>query len=168
MYDLPDLLFVEHDLNSVLLNNRLDTGKYVDSLLEDKFKINSDEQIIEHVYSKYEVMNLKLHEETKEMEQSECLINVGGDGHRYFFDENDSPTIKGIRYAVTIRYSGDSGLWNCVPNERTFNPPRANVHQDRNDKDSGSIEIVILKPLSERGGAQAIKSEIDDTISNIK
>ena len=58
--DLPELLFYEYDIRDFLEDNLRKAKEYIDKLPENDFLNADDEKIIEHVYSKFEVVPIEL------------------------------------------------------------------------------------------------------------
>lgn len=167
MRDLPELLFHEYDLHSVLESNSHKARRYVDDIEEQKFINSDDSEIVEHVYSKFQVMPIDLHEDEKEMDTTETKVDVSRDWNRAIFDRGKPAMIAGTKLTVSIPFTGDANLWKCRPSSFNLNPPRANVHKARGNEEAGHIEI-IMHSASDAIDEAGIKQEIDNTISNIR
>src|SRR5712692_5177905 len=113
MRDLPDLLFYEYDLHGILQNNLQRARQDVDGIPEKDFLYANDEQIVEHVFSKVQVMPLELHEDAMEMDTQETQIDVSHDPHRVVFHRDRPCLIPGVKVMVSIPFSGDPMLWKC-------------------------------------------------------
>jgi len=167
MRDLPELLFHELDLRRVLEGNLLNAQKYVDGMSEKEFLNADDQNIVEHVFSKFQVLPIELHEDAKEMDPQETKLDVRRDWNRAISDRNSPTMVPGVKVVLTIPFSGDPTLWKCQPSSYTLNPPRANIIEDRRNDEAGHIEI-ILESASDAIDEGRFKQEIDSTISNIK
>jgi hypothetical protein len=168
MRDLPDLLFHEYDLHGTLQNNLQRARQEVDGIPEKDFLHANDEQIVEHVFSKVQVMPLELHEDAMEMDTQETQIDVSHDPHRVVFHRNRPCLIPGVKVMVSIPFSGDPLLWKCQPNPFALNPPRANIRAGRGNNGGGQIELVSTSPSDAVSDGSTLKHEIDKTVSSIR
>jgi len=78
-----NLLFYGNDLSQVLQANLEGAKNDVDQIPEDQFINSSDEDIVEHVYSRREVIPIELHEDRKVMETQETKVDVRHDFNRF-------------------------------------------------------------------------------------
>ena len=167
--DLPELLFHEYHIRDVLEGNLREAKEYIDYLPEKDFLNADDENIVEHVYSKFEVMSLELQEDAMEQEIQETQIDVSQDQMRFIRDRSRPYPIAGGKVTVTIPYIGDSTLWKCRPEEFNLNPPLANIYKGRGNAEAGHIKIVFKVPSDSIDNERTkIKEELDDILSNIR
>jgi hypothetical protein len=160
-------LFYEHDLFEVLQAN-LEGGKAdVDQIPESQFRDSSDADIVEHVYSKREVIPLELHEDQKEMDTQETQVDARHDLNRAIFDMSTPCMIPGMRITVIVPFSGDANLWRCRPSTYTLNPPRGCVRTSR-DNGGGYLEIVLERPSDSLGDGGEIKREFEGRLSSFR
>lgn len=167
MKDLPNLLFHKGDLHQTLQGNFELAKKEVNALSEQQFLAASDDEIVEHVFSKREVMPLALREDRMQHETRETEVDVRHDFQRAVFDPSRPCLVAGTHVTVSVPFEGDAWLWTCQPDRYTLNPPRAHVRTGHNDS-GGHIEIVCEYPSDAIGDGTSIKREIDRTLANIK
>lgn len=167
MRGLPDLLFYESDLSQALRGNLEQAKEDIDSISEKQFLHASNDEIVEHVFSKREVVPLTLHEDHKQMETHETKIDVRNDPRRGEFDSSRPCMAEGVRVTVSVPFDGDARLWKCQPSRFTANPPRAHVRAGRGDN-GGHVEVVWECPSDSIGDGTAIKHELDSTLNSIK
>jgi len=167
MIGRENLLFYGNDLSQVLQANLKGAKNDVDQIPEDQFIHSSDEDIVEHVYSRREVIPIELHEDRKVMETQETKVDVRHDFNRAIFDKSKPCMVAGLRITVTVPFSGDANLWRCQPSTYTLNPPRGNIRAKHNDE-GGYLEIVLERPSDTLGAGEEIKREIESTLSNIR
>jgi len=162
-----NLLFHGKDLSRILEANFEGAKNDVDQIPENQFRHSSDEDIVEYVYSKREVIPIELHEDLKEMNQQETKVDVRYDFNRAISDKSKPFMVPGLRITVIIPFSGDASLWRYQPNPFTLNPPRGNIRATHNDE-GGYLEIVSERPSDALGAGEEIKREIESTLSNIR
>ena len=167
MREHSHLLFYGNDLSAVLRANLESAKSDVDQIPETQFIHSSDSDIVEHVYSKREVIPLELHEDQKEMETQETQVDVRHDFNRAVFDKSRPCMIAGLRITVIVPFSGDANLWRCRPSTYTLNPPRGQVRASRNNN-GGHLEIVMERPSDSLGDGGEIKREIENTLRSIQ
>jgi hypothetical protein len=167
MRERSALLFYGNDLSAVLRANLEGSKNDVDQIPETQFIHSSDGDIVEHVYSRREVIPLEIHEDQKEMETQETQVDVRHDFNRAIFDKSRPFMIAGMRITVIVPFSGDANLWRCQPSTFTLNPPRGHVRASR-DNNGGHLEIALERPSDSLGDGGEIKHEIEDTIRSIQ
>ncbi|GIW81687.1 MAG: hypothetical protein KatS3mg105_3494 [Gemmatales bacterium] len=166
MRDLPDSLFSEQNLRGTLENNLKRARQEVGSIAEVQFVASSDDEIVEHVYSKCEVLPLELHEGRMEMATEESKIDVRHDPLRVVFDRSRPALVPAVKVRVTVPFSGHATLWKCQPSRFGLNPPRVHVRSHPGDE-SGEIELVQSRPADNVSGDE-LKREIENTLSSIR
>jgi len=167
MRERSDLLFYGNDLSAVLRANLEGAKSDVDQIPETQFIRSSDGDIVEHVYSKREVIPLELHEDQKEMDTQETQVDVRHDFNRAVFDKSRPCMIAGLRITVIVPFSGDANLWRCQPSTFTLNPPRGQVRASR-DSNGGRLEVVLERPSDSLGDGGEIKREIENTLRSVQ
>ncbi len=167
MRERTDLLFYGHDLSDVLRANLEGAKTDLDQIPETQFIQSSDSDIVEHVYSKREVIPLELYEDQKEMEIQETQVDVRHDFNRAIFDKSRPCMIAGLRITVIVPFSGDANLWRYRPSAFTLNPPRGQVRVSR-DINIGHLEIVLERPSDSLGDGGEIKREVESTLRSVQ
>ena len=125
-------MFSTTDITSIFARNyKLVTGM-VDVIEENQFLHSSDDEIVEHIYSKLSYLPLKLHlpgtQERKE-------IKIGPKG-----GEQD-----GIQIVNTIKFTGSPGLWELRPTELSGSRPRGVVKIAGRNVEGGTLDLVFTK-----------------------
>lgn len=163
---MANLLFNELDLYRVLQANISKSVEAVNGINEDRFKGASDVDLIEHVYTQYEVEALELLEDRKVVEIQESNVDVRYDNSRMVYDKSMPCMVHSTKVIVTVPYTGERELWKCQPSTFSLNPPRAEVQSNSNG--GGTVNIVVESPSDSVGDGQAINRDIENTISNIR
>lgn len=167
MRERPGLLFYGNDLSDVLRANLERAKSDVDQIPESQFIHSSDGDIVEHVYSKREVVPIELHEDQKELDTQETQVDVRHDFNRAILDKSRPCMIAGVRITVSVPFFGDANLWRCQPSTFTLNPPRGHVRASH-DNNGGYLEIVLERPSDSLGDGGEIKQQIEGTLSSIR
>jgi len=162
-----EVLFCSNDLSDTLSANLEQAKKDVDQISEGRFLHSGDEEIIEHVFSKREVIPLTLHEDRTSVDRQETQVDVRHDRMRIVLDANRPCLVHGVRITVTVSFEGDPTLWHCRPNEFNLNPPSAYVSATQGEC-GGHIEIILEYPSDKAGDAEAIKKTIERILANIR
>jgi hypothetical protein len=167
MRELSPLLFHVDSLDDFIQQNAAQAIRAVDRIPEQQFTNSSTDNIVDYIFSQFEIIPLDLHEDRKEMETAEVQVDVTGDPSRCFLDETGPHYVRGIRVTVTIPFSGQSSLWKYRTNTFNWNPPRANIRTVGNNEEGGVLEIVIEKPIDVVGDGSNLKDEVNQTLGNI-
>jgi hypothetical protein len=167
MRERSDLLFCGTALSDVLRANLERAKSDVDQIPESQFTHSSDSEIVEHVYSKCQVVPIELHDDQKEMDIQETQVDVRHDFNRVIFDKSRPCMVAGVRITVSVPFSGDATLWRCQPSTFTLNPPRGHVRASHNNN-GGYLEIVLERPSDSLGDDEEIKREIEGILNCIR
>ena len=81
----------------------------------DVFEANSNEQIVNHVCSKYPLISLALNEDAKDVKFAETQIDASGDPGRIFFGNYEQFLVDGYKVTWTIPVSGSEELFYTQP-----------------------------------------------------
>ncbi len=160
MISTDNKLFHELDLRNVLRKHFSNAQKEVDKITKDYFQSNSDEQIIQHIYSEMEILPLEIHPESGEItEPLESKIQK-----RVSFE--DVIFVKGIELEYFLPYSGESDLWRFQPSTFNVNPPSGYIFPDRINDLIGIVKIKFFYPDSEFK-PEIVNTEIDKAVEKI-
>ena len=153
-------LFSDRDSSDVFRGHLIDAQKEVDKITKGLFESNSDEQIVQHIYSKMEISPLEIRPDASEItEPLESKIQKRG---RF----QDVIYVKGVELEYSLPYSGESNLWTYRPSTYTYNPPNGSIHPDRINDLIGIVKIKIFFPDSEFK-PENVKAEIDNAVKKI-
>jgi hypothetical protein len=160
-----NLLFYKGDLNETLRNHIATITYKVDNIPKNQLLATPEDDLVDYIYSEFEVIPITLHEDAKEMEQHEINIDVSGYPDRNFFREEGPIYVPGVRIVVSIPYSGYHVLWNLRPNRGQTVFPRADVRQP-DQSGIGQLDIVIEQPTDEP--PDNIKQHLESELETIK
>ena len=166
MSDRPNLLFSELDLRAVLEDVNKRAAEEVDKIPEAQFRQSSDDEVVAHVKSKYEVTPLELHENRMTMETRETEVDVRYDRMRAVFDRDRPCMIPAVGVTIEIPFTGDPALWKCQPSTYSLNPPRAHVRSQGNNE-CGHLVFSFTQPADSVQGDK-MKKEIDGMLHQIR
>lgn len=153
-------LFSDQDLRMMFREQLANAQIEVDKITKGLFQTNSDEQIVQHLYSKMEILPLEVHPESGEItEHQETKVQDVNVYHAAVF-------VKGVELEYSLSYSGKSKLWRFKPSTFTFNPPRGYVNPDRINDQTGIIKIKFGYPDYEFK-PENVKVEIEKAIGDI-
>ena len=159
-------LFSRDDLYSIFQSNLKEATTSINNIPENQYLNSSDEEIIDHVYSKREFTPLEIHEDRKEMATKEIQLDIRNDSTRAIFDRSRPFMTEGIQITVSIPFSGEALLWQCRPSSYFSLFPRAWVHPNP-DGYGGNIELMIERATDSLSDGNVIKQDIQKNIGLI-
>lgn len=159
-------LFSDYSLRESLDNIGGKASNHVNSIDESQFMESTDESLIAHVYSQYEVTPITLYEDRMTVDQHEVEADVSHDFRRAGGRRGQRVVVPGTRFIVEVPYVGDAKLWQCAPSTRSMAPPRAVVSSSADG--GGFIKIIVEEPTDSLGDGERIKKDIDKTIQDIR
>ncbi len=135
--------------------------KEVDGISRDQFLNNSDEQIVDHVFSKMAIAPLVIYRDQMRLTdpqetRKERRGRVG-----------DLISISAIQTDLIIPYSGDSGLWKLQPSTYTYNPPRGDYSPQRGNDQVGTLRFKMEFPQGEYT-SDAINQEVERNLKSVE
>lgn len=133
----------------------------VDGLSKDQFLVNSDEQIIEHVYYKMVIAPLVIHRDQMTLTEPQESKTEQRDPF------GDSIIIPVIRTDLTIPYSGESNLWKMRPSTFKFIFPRGDYSPLRGNDQAGTLRFKMEFTQREYT-SDAINQEIEENLKSIE
>ena len=157
-----NLLFNQATLSDALRAQLAAVTKEVDGISKDQFLVNSDDQIIEHVYSKMAIAPLVIHRDQMSLtEPQEARTERIGP---YFGRRYEAHV---IRTSLSIPYTGESDLWKMEPSTSTFNPPRGDYSPQRGNDQAGTLRFKMEFTQGEYT-SDAINQEVERNLKSIE
>lgn len=145
--------FIESKINAAV--------GYVKSLQSDTFETNSDEQIIEHVCSKYPIQPLDIREDEKDASFNEVSVDAWNYPNRLLFDHSPKPfPIPGYRVTWSIPVGGTLQLFQMQPNTRLMVTIPGTVTQDK--------LLLTCELPADSADEQKIQAELNGQLSRVK
>ncbi len=136
----PTPLFFASDLADRLRLRQDTICLAVDDVPEEQFLISSDQEIVDHIVSKFSIQPLALQEDAITMDQSETRVDVSGNPMRFIPPDRDGPfLVSGTRVDLNIPFIGEDWLLHCRTSAGSTSFPRARVN-------GGALRISISLP----------------------
>jgi len=126
----------------------------------DVFEANSDEQICDHVCSKYPLTPLALIEDAKTTQFSEEKIDISSDPSRVFFGGYERFLVDGYKTSWSIPVSGTMELFDTQPSTYTLSRVSGRVYRDN--------LILTAEIPAESGDERKITSSLQAQLDNVK
>ena len=167
IFDSRVPLFSQYDLSSVFHTNIEQANKDVESITREQFVNSSDNELIEHVFSKREIIPLELYTDQQVLDHNETQIDIRNHPGRDVRDRSRPFLIPGIYIKVTIPFTGDPELWKCRPSQWKTTFPFATIRRTGNEE-RGEIEITLTRTSDSLGDGSDIKQEVEGTIGEIE
>lgn len=157
-----NILFYRNSLSDILRAQIVLVTKEVDSISTDQFIANSNEQIIDHVFSKMAITPLILFRDQMSLsEPVEATAKRRDPFERGFFE------VHVIRAVLSIPYSGESDLWKMQPSSFTTTFPRGDYSSQRGNDQAGILQFTLEFTQAEYK-SEAIQNEIDRNLELIE
>jgi hypothetical protein len=140
------------------LVNNIDV--YLDAISIDQFSVNSDDQIAEFIFSKMELVPLKINRDNAFISKPKET--------KYIQKDPLDREIKnsGVSIEYSLPYSGTSNLWRMRPSRFGLNFPKGEfIPKDGNDQ-IGVVRFEMQFPIDDYR-AENVKEEIDKNLQNI-
>lgn len=147
-----DCLFCNNDLHDVLGGNAQSAIQAVEKIAAEQFERATDEELVEHIYSSYEVAPIEIFPDEMEMDQAETPVDVSRDRMRGRSRRSGgSLMVPGLRVTVSFPFYGDTALWRCSPSSYPSSPPRAKIRHDHRNEEMGFVDIIVTQPSDSIG-----------------
>lgn len=125
------LLFYKNDLESELHDRQQQANHAVNDIPEQQFQISTDQELVEHIVTRFTVSPLVLQEDAMTMNQTETQVDVSSDSWRMFLRQQDGPYfIPGTRVDVNVPFTGEEWIFESRTNPWSSNFPRAEVRKN--------------------------------------
>lgn len=155
-----NLLFNKATLSDALRAQLAVVTKEVDGISKDQFLVNSDDQIIDHVYSKMVIAPLVIYRYQMSLTEPQENRTERRDPF------GDLIRLPVIRTDLTIPYSGESDLWKMQPSTFTYNPPRGDHSPQRGNDQAGTLRFKMEFTQGEYT-SDAINQEVERNLKSI-
>ncbi len=155
---MPDLLFCNADLGSVLTSQEQTLSKEVGTLGEERVLNSSPEDLCDYFVEKYQIDAIEIDESGIQADYGDAQVDVT---HRFeyaVFDRSSPTYVTGTRITFYVPFSGDPQLFKCRPSTFNLNPPRGNVRGD---------EIVFIYDRTTQDTPN-IRNEFERDRKNVK
>jgi len=135
--------------------------KEVDAISKEKLLANSNEEVIEYIFTKTSITPIEIFPEQKVItEPAERKITT-----KNIFD--DVIQVAGVEVILSIPYIGESDLWDMTPSSFRSPPPRGHVARNYQDDQEGKI-IIDFRYTQNEFQADKVNKEISQTIFEIQ
>ena len=157
-------LFCKELLSTVLDGMFRTIPSKVDSIPKEQFLAATDDALIEHLTPGLSLLPITLHEDRREMEESEAMVDItdypGRDTRG-----GQLTKIKGIRIDISVPFTGGSGLWELAPDQRILRNPRGYI-VTLNSHLEGTLHVIKEQPNDVP--MERLKPEIESEFSFIR
>ncbi len=128
-------------------------SNYIHNLPEEQFTASSDEQIIEHVISKYEIEPIEIYEDRMVAEPKEGAMEC--------LDYGVLKVIDAVHFYVELPFTGNMNLWNLCPSTWRTTFPKGSI---KPGKEASILEMCFPAHLNENPGVinKKIKGSLED------
>lgn len=164
----PIVLFNDGDLSQELENNTLKVSQNVDTILENKFSIMSDDAIIDELEKSMRIDPIELKESERVMKKDKNKIDVSKDRNRGIINRNIPFYIPSIVIKISIPFKGDPKLWILRPNLWKSTFPRGIIKNEYdNFGDMGGILELVFEQAEDIFSEKRIKESYDNIMEEI-
>lgn len=124
------------------------------------FEANSQEQVIDHIMSSYDLTPLKLLVDSKTQDIVETKIDVTGNGAYIQAFDNGPISVPGYKILVTVPFSGSASLFNVSPTQMRLTYDDAEI--------LGNELTFALEFTESNATADGIKTAVDGKVLAIQ
>jgi hypothetical protein len=160
MIGSDNLLFIQQSLHNVLQGQSARGEDCVQSISNEQFISNTNEQITAYVFSKLEILPLTIYRDraVRSVPREITVQHIGVLNQIIFVD--------GVEIELLIPYSGESDLWKYQPSTFDFNPPRGIAIADRSNDQIGILKIK-LGYTHDEFKSDAVNKEIEGVFKSL-
>jgi hypothetical protein len=157
-----NFLFSQAALRDALSAQLAAVTKEVDGISKEQFLANSDDQIIDHIFSKMVIVPLVIYRdqmsltEPQEVRTERVEPNFGRRFEAHV-----------IRISLSIPYTGESNFWKMQPSTFNFNPPRGEYSPQRGNDQIGTLRFNMEFTQKEYT-SEVIHDEIERNLHSIE
>lgn len=166
---MDDLLFYNErriDLSGVLRHQTEKMKEDIADTPATRMNGGTDEELIEHFISKYELEPLHIHEDQAEADHKETKVDVSHDHFRRFIPDGSGPVmVKGDAISIRVPFTGDPELFKYTPSTRNYNPPRGRVNASGGL--GGTVTLSLALP-SDTGDSDRFNRWIKEQLDGLK
>ena len=130
--------------------------KDIEDLPENQLLASSDDEIIDHIFSKYEIIPLQIFENEMSSESNDIKVRYRDDNREY----------DGIKFRVELPFTGDSQLWHLRPSTYVSNFPEGSVVCKCNREGMGILVFDIGVELNQN--IDASNKQVEGNLKYIK
>ena len=155
---MPELLFRNSDLSSVLSGQEQVLSQEIGSLAEAQVLNSSLEDLSDHFVEKYWIAPIEIDESGIQADYDDAQVDVS---HRFeyaVFDRSRPTYVTGTRITFYVPFSGDPQLFKCRPSTHHLSPPRATIR--------GNELLFVYDRTTQE--AQNIRNEFERDIKIVK
>jgi len=152
---MSDYLFHKFQLVDHFRNISLIINEEVERMPEAQFQNTTDEEIKEYVTSKHQIVPLEIYEDDIKAEKHEVKIR--------YKDYEREILVDGLRFEITIPYTGDNILWEMKPSTWRLTFPEGSIEYEEN---RGLLKIHIESPID--SASERFNLLLDKNLDNIK
>jgi len=132
------------------------------TLGSEVFEANSDEDIVDHIVSKYPIKKLELYEDQKEARFDEVSVDAWNYPNRMLFDDSKRPfPIPGYRLSWKIPTEGSEELFHLEPNQSIMNTIVGEI-------DDRGLLVVSTEQPADTANEQSLETTLSNQVSTIR
>jgi hypothetical protein len=157
-----NLLFNQATLSDALRAQLAAVTKEVDGISKDQFLANSDDQIIDHIYTKMAIAPLVIYRDQMCLTEPQEARTERVDpyiGRRY--------EAHVIRISLSIPYTGESDLWKMQPSTYPSNLPKGDYSSQRGNDQVGTLQFKMEYTQAEYT-SDAVNQEVERNLKSIE
>lgn len=131
------------------------------ALTTDTFEANSDEQIIDHIVSKYPIVPIEIKVDEKSVDLKEDKIDARNLPNRMIFDESRPVYIDSYTVTWSIPVTGTPDLFELQPSTYVMNTVRGEISHD------GNLTLTTNQP-ADTSDENAIENDLNAQLATIQ
>lgn len=163
--DLNGALFAKSSIFDLLEHRKRQALEAIGTLSANQVMEASDERLLEHFTQKFDLDPLTLYLDRSEKRVEETTVETR-DSFRYDIPRGSSLNIPGVRLAIRIPFSGDSGLWEITPSMYSMNPPRGDISSP--GRDGIGYLTLVVSSSQHQADAATLETELNAKLLSVQ
>ncbi len=156
-----DTLFDKNTLSDKLHERKESALKEAGSITENQVLNNSEEQIVDYIFSKSLVMPLEMYPDDKTMTYNNVTVNEPKD----YYGTTYNVARKLLNITIKFPYRGSDFLWHCQPNSYSMCKVYGGIEKQWDGANAGYVVIELSIQTQEGSDNQkAIEKMIADRV----
>ena len=147
-------LFNNQELSDYFDTVNTNIRKDIEALSENQLLASSEEDIVNHIFSKYEIIPLEIFEDAMSAQNNDTKVVYGNHDYKEEYD--------GLKFSIQLPFTGDEALWYLKPSVWTTSFPQGSIHFDKEGRGILVFDIVVVLDQDRETHNKLVKENLKD------
>jgi len=129
-------LFCDQEGKSYFETVNKNIKEEIEALPENQLLASSEDEIIDYIFSKYEIIPLQIYEDRMFAQHEDTKVIYRAYEYKEEYD--------GLKFNVRLPFTGDSQLWYIRPSTWTTTFPEGSIQSDKEGRDILVFDVVVM------------------------